>query len=1070
MAASDSARSRADTSAPWPSVVLSDSPPDVAHAIVRSTVLDRLEHRWDRAITTVVAGAGFGKSVAVGQAMRANRAHPRGIEAWVSCRTGCESPGRLANAVEVAFGVRTSRPGSPISRLKAVFAEAAPLHVSLVLDDVELLPEACAALLDDLLRSAPSNLHLLLCGRRLPPLALARFRAGDDVAEIGPDLLRFDAAEIASLAASMQAPPLQLDLGGWPALVRLALVAPGRAVEQYLWEEVIRALAPTDRAALLALCLLGASGADEVEAVTGSPFDPDGFCDRVPLVHRVGDQVVAHDLWSPHLARLGSEAEVAAASTRAFEAVVARGDPIATGAYAMRLGDDDALRRASVDLVRATLGSLPVDVAESWLGVLCPPPVSGTGGDGAAADVGSTTDRVGAEPSAEAELLDCALAHARSAADPPADRLDRLADRFREDADVGGEAAVLALGALAADARSDLGHLLSLAGRARTLAGSHDEPALRQLVTAVEAATSALGGDLDRALALLERPESGDVAGGRENRPEALVRLHWHLLILAGRAGEAARLTSDLDPVPGMAAQRDLNGVARWLDGDPSGLVSATVDVGPDRYRQLSERDRFDQAAFVAVIAASGGDPDPVHQAVDVLDASPFAAPAGADGALVAVARACGAIVDHDDERAGAVVARFIAQGPLDALTDAHLRRALAVPYVCSAELRRRWDSENLGPSERRARSVARLLLDARSGVLPAAAPEVLPSVCTALPFPWSVELAARAAARAPWGVALAAELVDHFGDPVAAELDRLAHDPDDRVRRGAAAVVRALPVRPTETLGISVLGPLEVTHGGRPVDAPEMRRTRVRELLSLLVVERTVSRDRVIDALWPDLDPAKGRANLRVTLRHLQRLLEPGRGPGSSPYFLRGDAQQLQLADVPGLEVDHWQVEHMLAQAEAARRRGDATARIEHLRAAVAHWRGRPLPDLDRVADLDTVGRHLETRLVEAALTSGELELVGGGVDAATALAERALASDPYQERAHRLAIAAHLQGRDRSALTAAVDRLDRTLAELGARPEAATGILLRDAAQRLRPATAGTPSPIRPLPRRRT
>ena len=359
MAASDSVRSRADASAPWPSVVLTDSPPDVAHAIVRSTVLDRLEHRWDRAITTVVAGAGFGKSVAVGQAMRANRAHPRGIEAWVSCRTGCESPGRLANAVEVAFGVRASRPGSPISRLKAVFAEAAPLHVSLVLDDVELLPDPCAALLDDLLRSAPSNLHLLLCGRRLPPLALARVRAGDVVAEIGPDLLRFDAAEIASLAASMQAPPLQFDLGGWPALVRLALVAPGRAVEQYLWEEVIRALAPTDRAALLALCLLGASGADEVEAVTGSPFDPDGFCDRVPVVHRVGDQVVAHDLWSPHLARLGSEAEVATASTRAFEAVVARGDPIATGAYAMRLGDDEALRRASVDLVRATLGSLP---------------------------------------------------------------------------------------------------------------------------------------------------------------------------------------------------------------------------------------------------------------------------------------------------------------------------------------------------------------------------------------------------------------------------------------------------------------------------------------------------------------------------------------------------------------------------------------------------------------------------------------------------------------------------------------------------------------------------------------
>ena len=69
---------------------------DVANAVVRSGVLDRLETRWDCTITTVVAGAGFGKSVALGQALRANRARPRGVEGWLSCRSGCESPDRLA--------------------------------------------------------------------------------------------------------------------------------------------------------------------------------------------------------------------------------------------------------------------------------------------------------------------------------------------------------------------------------------------------------------------------------------------------------------------------------------------------------------------------------------------------------------------------------------------------------------------------------------------------------------------------------------------------------------------------------------------------------------------------------------------------------------------------------------------------------------------------------------------------------------------------------------------------------------------------------------------------------------
>ena len=343
-----------------------DSPPTVAHAIVRSSVLDRLEARWDRTVTTVVAGAGFGKSVAIGQAMRANRARPRGIEGWVSCRAGCESPERLAASVEAAFGAPDGGRRTPLSRLYAVFADQAPLHVSLVLDDIELLSDAGAAVLDDLLRRAPSNLHLVLSGRRLPSLALARFRAADDVAEIDADALRFDEAEVAALAASLHAAPLERDLAGWPALVRLALVAPLRSVDEYLWEEVMRTLAPADRAALLALCLLGASGVDEVEAVTGGPFDPDGFCARVPLVHRVGDRVVAHDLWAPYLDGLGSATEIAATSQRVLDTVAARGDPIATGSMAVRLGDGPALRRAAVDLVRTTLGSLPVDVAQSW--------------------------------------------------------------------------------------------------------------------------------------------------------------------------------------------------------------------------------------------------------------------------------------------------------------------------------------------------------------------------------------------------------------------------------------------------------------------------------------------------------------------------------------------------------------------------------------------------------------------------------------------------------------------------------------------------------------------------------
>ncbi len=246
------------------------------------------------------------------------------------------------------------------------------------------------------------------------------------------------------------------------------------------------------------------------------------------------------------------------------------------------------------------------------------------------------------------------------------------------------------------------------------------------------------------------------------------------------------------------------------------------------------------------------------------------------------------------------------------------------------------------------------------------------------------------------------------------------------------------------------VLGPLEVTHDGEVSTAPALRRGRVRELLCVLVVERTVTRDRVLDLLWPDFDLDRARPNLRVTLTHLQRLLEPRRRTGDPPYFLRADGEHLRLVAVAGLDVDLWRVEQHLDEAEAARREGDSAARVAALRATADRWRGDPLPDLDGIARLAGVGRQVSRRLVDATLDLGELELVLGDHAAAATRAARALAADELDERAHRLAIAAALQRRDPVAVTTATGNLHRALDELGVEPEASTAMLLRQATAR--------------------
>ncbi len=81
------------------------------------------------------------------------------------------------------------------------------------------------------------------------------------------------------------------------------------------------------------------------------------------------------------------------------------------------------------------------------------------------------------------------------------------------------------------------------------------------------------------------------------------------------------------------------------------------------------------------------------------------------------------------------------------------------------------------------------------------------------------------------------------------------------------------------------------------------------------------------------------------------------------------------------------------------------------------------------------------------ALLDLGELRLARGQADNALVDAERAVALDPYSERAHRLAIAAALRGHDQGRAGVAADRAMATLDELGVEPEPATKILLRQA-----------------------
>jgi len=249
----------------------------------------------------------------------------------------------------------------------------------------------------------------------------------------------------------------------------------------------------------------------------------------------------------------------------------------------------------------------------------------------------------------------------------------------------------------------------------------------------------------------------------------------------------------------------------------------------------------------------------------------------------------------------------------------------------------------------------------------------------------------------------------------------------------------------------IAVIGPMRLTRDGVPVDMPELRRARVRQLLSALALRPVITRDQAIELLWPGLDPAKAARNMRVTLTHLRRLLEPDRFGGDASYHLRTDGDTIRLLPSEFLSVDLWTLDVLDKRAVQARADGDIDHTAALLTDVIALWRGDPLPDLHHVRDPDIaveVGQ-VRARHVGHLLALGELRLVADDAAESFALAERALSLEPFDPRSHRLALAAALRGRRPAQIAAAHRRVRSALRQLDVPPDAPTAILLRQAAR---------------------
>ena len=470
---------------------LPDPPSPLAAEVVRTRLLSRLAARFDQPVTAIVAGAGFGKTTLLAQALRHNLAEPVGIDAWVSCQSEDQDPESFVTACCRAAGIDSVGTVRRSADVLAAIREASPIDLCLVIDDVhELVGSESEGILVDIARRLPANGHLVISGRTLVDVALARLRVSERCIEIGEGELAFTPSEERQLARRLGVDWRRPGLAGWPALTRLALTSRSASAYEFLSEEVVAAMEPPLRSGVLALALLGWADAGTMATFCGQPVDIERLAAEVPLLSLSGDRIIrAHDLWSDSVDRVYSPAEITSVLPQACDSLQRRHDFLRLAAVASRFGERDMIRVAARGLVRHTIASLPVRQARALLAA-------------AADDCGAP----------ELMLLQAAVAHAVAVDDPRIDELVAEATAsFAAEGDEEGEIAALALAGQIANSRGAYIEFLRIAQRVAELPTAHGDMTLHVLSRLVAATMAEMQGDLSGALdamATLPPPEA----------------------------------------------------------------------------------------------------------------------------------------------------------------------------------------------------------------------------------------------------------------------------------------------------------------------------------------------------------------------------------------------------------------------------------------------------------------------------------------------------------------------------------------------------------------------------------
>jgi DNA-binding SARP family transcriptional activator/ActR/RegA family two-component response regulator len=230
--------------------------------------------------------------------------------------------------------------------------------------------------------------------------------------------------------------------------------------------------------------------------------------------------------------------------------------------------------------------------------------------------------------------------------------------------------------------------------------------------------------------------------------------------------------------------------------------------------------------------------------------------------------------------------------------------------------------------------------------------------------------------------------------------------DADELRVRVAALASRPAPSPGTRGPGfrIELFGPLRVYVDRRAVIDERFARRKVKALLAFLWLRRgdCLSREELVEALWPESDPQLARGRLKQTVLVLRTIVEAPRSPGADWRYIqeKGGAYCFNVDADAGSDVEDFERE--LGLAREVRERGDADAALRAYRRAFALRRSEFLPEFRSEEWAVTEATRLDDLYLQSLEEASEVYAAGGQYARAVELLCQVIREDPLRERAY--------------------------------------------------------------------